>query len=194
MRAFRQFSRSFAVNTKRGRWLRRGTTASSLHPCHLLLPAILASSSCAPPYPSASPRRADLLVFFPFGPLSFDLLALYSVTATFVAPRAALPFSLAASSSPVHRFSLCPSGYARFLFAPRFVSPFSPSSYSSLPALRFSLRAGPVASFVFVERTRTTVSVRARERERETRRGKRKNKREKLRAERKRRWTDKEGV
>lgn len=116
--------------------VRRGTTASNLHPCHLLLPSILASSSCTPPFPSASPRRADLLVFFPFGPLSFGLLALYSVTATFVAPRAAPPFSLAASSSSfllptsyllpsVLRFSLCPSGYARFLFAPRFVSPFS---------------------------------------------------------------------
>lgn len=137
--------------------VRRGTrmTASSLHPCHLLLPSILASSSCTPPFPSASPRRADLLVFFPFGPLSFGLLALYSVTATFVAPRVALPFSLAASSSSsfllhsVLHFSLCPSGNAWFLFAPRFVSPFS--LFSFLPALRFSLQAGPVASFVLVE-------------------------------------------
>lgn len=46
----------------------RGMTAFILHPCHLFPPTILASSSCTPPFPSASPRRADLLVFFPFRP------------------------------------------------------------------------------------------------------------------------------
>lgn len=74
----------------------RGTTTSALHPCRLLPSSILASPSRTPPFPSASSRRADLLVFFPFEPRSFGLLALYSVTATFVAPRAASPFSLAA--------------------------------------------------------------------------------------------------
>lgn len=45
-------------------------TAFTLHPCHLFPPSILAPLLlCTPPYSSTSPRRADLLVFFPFRPL-----------------------------------------------------------------------------------------------------------------------------
>lgn len=111
----------------------RGTTTSTLHPCNLLPPNhLLASSSCPPPFPSASPRRADLLVFFLFGPLSFGLLALYSVTATFVAPRTASPFSLLLrppllpppTVPPILSLSLRLCSVSPRL--ERFVSPFSP--------------------------------------------------------------------
>ena len=48
--------------------VRRGTTASSLHPCHLLLPSILASSSCTPHSLLHCPEGPISSSFSPSGP------------------------------------------------------------------------------------------------------------------------------
>lgn len=149
--------RSFVVNTKGGRWydeVRQPPAyipaISSFHPSLPLLRALPILFCIAPKgrSPRLFPLRAPLIRFTCFVP-RHGYFCCSSRCFFFFSCCVLLPLLLFLFLSSVHRFFLCPSGYARFLFAPRFVPPFSPFSF--LPALRFSFQAGPVASFVFVE-------------------------------------------
>lgn len=158
-----------------------------LHHCHLFPPSILASSSCTPPYPSTSPRRADLLVFFPFRLLlwfvRFAQRHGYSCCSSlllFFSPLvASSPFlsSLIASSLLSSFLRLCLISPCLEMRFPFFLLALR-SPLSSSP-----LETGPVVPFVFVERTRRQerrkMRVRGTESTREEKRGK-------LRAERER--------
>jgi len=111
----------------------RGMTTFTLHPCHLSPPSILASSSCTPPFPSASPRRADLLVFFPFRPLLWFVRFAQRHGYSCCSSRCfsffsccALPPSLPPSLSLSLSLSLSPS-----LFLSLFASPLPSSSLVS---------------------------------------------------------------
>lgn len=167
VRASRRFPRSLDVNTKRRAGVvRRGTTASSLHPCHLLLPTHprLFFVDSPSPIPFCIAPKGRSLRLFPLRVPSRSvcslctasrlLLLLSSRRSSFFSCYVLLLLPFPPSFPPFSASLFVPPAIARFLFAPRFVSPFSPFSF--LPALRFSLRAGPVASFVLPGRTRTT--------------------------------------
>lgn len=121
----------------------RGMTVFTLHPCHLFPPTILASSSCTPPFPSASPRRADLLVFFPFRLLLW-FVRFAQLMATLVAPRVASLFSLAASLLlPLHASPLLSSSLRLRSISPCLEMRFFFYSLPFLPALRSSPSSSP---------------------------------------------------